>query len=176
MKSVVGISTRLLVRRAIAVAVSFVAIALFCTAVFQTKETMMKIGVIHPITWLAVSTWMEARGEPYLGKLAVVYTQLTRVKDKRWPDSIEDVIWQPYQFSWTNPGDPNRMKLDDVDWNDPEFQECHKAASSAFYGLEPDPTGGANHYINRAALSRVPNWYDSSKVTIVIARHEFLKL
>lgn len=133
-------------------------------------------AVLHPITLLAVNVWAEARGEPYKGKLAVAYNVMNRVGDKRWPDSVSDVIFQAWQFSWTNPGDPNRMKLDEIDWDDPAFVEAHKAASAAYYKLVPDPTAGANHYLNVKVVKTLPGWYDKGKVVATIGSHEFLRL
>jgi len=43
-------------------------------------------------------TYLEARGESLEGKTAVVRTILNRVESKDFPDSIEEVIYQPGQF------------------------------------------------------------------------------
>lgn len=40
----------------------------------------------------------EAKGESYEGKLAVGQVVLNRVRDKQFPDTIYDVIYQPRQF------------------------------------------------------------------------------
>lgn len=133
-------------------------------------------AVLHPITVLALNTWAEARGEPYEGKLAVAYTVVNRVGDPRWPKTVADVVFQAFQFSWTNPGDPNRMKLDEVNWDDPSFVDAHKAASAAYYGLTPDPSAGANHYFNRKAVKVVPLWSKGANRTAVIGSHEFFRL
>jgi N-acetylmuramoyl-L-alanine amidase len=137
----------------------------------------MAAHVVHPILWLAINTWMEARGEPYLGKLAVAYTTANRAKDPQWPEGITDVIWQGYQFSWTNPADPNRMKLDDIDMDDPVFGECLKAATDAYYGLAPDPSRGATHYLNKTAVlnesGKLPGWWANLTELVVIGKHAF---
>ncbi|MDW7668048.1 MAG: cell wall hydrolase [Bacillota bacterium] len=43
-------------------------------------------------------TYLEARGESLEGKTAVVRTILNRVESKDFPNSIEEVIYQPGQF------------------------------------------------------------------------------
>ena len=40
----------------------------------------------------------EARGEPYVGKVAVGAVILNRVKDKKFPDSVYSVCFQPGAF------------------------------------------------------------------------------
>ena len=142
------------------------------TALESTKMS----NVIHPTIILAINVWMESRGEPYKGKLGVAFATMNRLGDPRWPKSIEDIILQAGQFSWTNTTDPNRMKMDDLDWKDPNFIESHKAAVAAFYKLVPDPTNGANHYLNPNAVSKLPDWYFKGKVTATVGAHEFLKL
>jgi N-acetylmuramoyl-L-alanine amidase len=44
---------------------------------------------------LAQAVHGEARGEPYLGKVAVAAVVLNRVADPRFPNTIEGVIYQP---------------------------------------------------------------------------------
>ena len=167
----------ILLQSVFGVVVSIVLIAISPTSVWMMKPTTMS-NVIHPTTWLAINVWMEARGESYRGKLGVAFATMNRLADsnRRWGKTIEDVIWQQFQYSWTNPSDANRMKLDDIDWKDPAFIESHKAASAAYYRLSPDPTNGANHYLNPNAIAKLPDWYAKGKVTAVIDKHEFLKL
>lgn len=178
MRFVVHISIVLMVIIALLVGEIIVGDVTSYTIVSQDMEETLvqKTGVIHPTVWLAIGVYMEARGEPYAGKLAVAYTKMNRITDPRWPNTIEDVIFQPHQFSWTEPGDPNRMKLDEISWDDPVFDECYKSAVSAYYTLQDDPSKGANHYLNRHILKILPSWYDSTKITAIIGNHEFLKL
>jgi N-acetylmuramoyl-L-alanine amidase len=41
----------------------------------------------------------EANGEPFEGMVAVVGVALDRVIDRRWPDTIKEVVYQPWQFT-----------------------------------------------------------------------------
>ena len=140
--------------------------------------TPMATGfVVDGATWLTISVWMEARGESWEGKLGVAWAHVNRMRDSRWPDTIGDVVWQSRQFSWTNPGDSNRMHLDELRWDDPVVKECHRAAVTALSDpTTPDPTKGANHYVNPKAVRSLPGWYRKDKVTAVLGAHEFLKL
>lgn len=141
------------------------------------SRRMYKVSpVIHPTIILAINVWAEARGEPYKGKLGVAFATMNRVGDKRWPKSVHDVVLQAWQFSWTNPSDPNRMRMDEISWDDPFFVEAHKAACAAFYKLVADPTNGANHYLNPNVVKSLPDWYHKGKLTATIGAHEFFKL
>lgn len=46
----------------------------------------------------------ESGTEPYNGRVAVAQVVLNRVKDRRFPDTITGVIYQPYQFQVVRKG------------------------------------------------------------------------
>lgn len=48
---------------------------------------------------MAQVIYHEARGETEAGKVAVGQVVLNRVRDKRFPNTVYQVIWQPKQFS-----------------------------------------------------------------------------
>lgn len=50
---------------------------------------------------LIKNLYWEARGEPTSGVLKAAQVVLNRSLASRWPDSVEGVIRQDYQFSWT---------------------------------------------------------------------------
>mgnify|MGYP001946953623 FL=1 len=43
----------------------------------------------------------ESRGEPEEGQKMVIDVILNRLEDRRYPDTVEGVLYQPYQFSYT---------------------------------------------------------------------------
>ena len=51
---------------------------------------------------LASAVYFEARGEPIEGQLAVADVVLNRVASSRYPDTICEVVEQPWQFSFVN--------------------------------------------------------------------------
>jgi spore germination cell wall hydrolase CwlJ-like protein len=51
---------------------------------------------------LASAVYFEARGEPLKGQLAVADVVLNRVASERYPDTICEVVEQPWQFSFVN--------------------------------------------------------------------------
>lgn len=58
---------------------------------------------------LACNLYFEARGEQETGIIAVALVTLNRVKSLEYPNSICEVVWQKWQFSWTNDGKPDQV-------------------------------------------------------------------
>jgi len=108
---------------------------------------------------LARAVHGEARGEPYVGKVAVAAVILNRVKDPRFPNTIAGVIYQPGAFT----------AVDDGQINLAPDAESLKAARDAMNGW--DPTGGAIYYYNPAKTTN--KWIWSRPVHIVIGKHRF---
>ena len=103
----------------------------------------------------------EARGEPYLGQLAVGAVIMNRVAHPSFPNTIAGVIYQNGAFS----------AVVDGQFNQPVSDSAYKAAKDALNGW--DPTGGCVYYYNPAKTS---NSFMLSKPTItVIGRHYFFK-
>jgi len=138
---------------------------------------MKKYG---PLNLLTALIWGEARGENYEGKCAVAFVVRNRTWDKRWPNTIEDVILQPKQFSCFNEDDPN---FDEVvksltpsrngNWNSMDYRECRSAAHLVLGNWRKDNTGKANHYHNWRIS---PYWANASKITAIIGEHKFYNL
>lgn len=119
----------------------------------------------------------EAEGEDYEGKLAVAYTAVNRMFDRRWGDSIAEVVLQKWQFSCFNAGSPRlrAMKLP-LRWvGDDIWQDSFRAACAAFYGFEPDPTGGADHYCTTSVASKTA-WAKDREADKIIGAHSFYKI
>ena len=76
--------------------------------------------IMTAATCLALNIFFEARQEPLTGQIAVAEVTLNRVADKRYPNTVCDVVWEKNQFSWTHDGvhdDPTRMSyLDREAW------------------------------------------------------------
>lgn len=51
---------------------------------------------------LATNIYHEARGEGYLGGLAVAVVTINRTRHEDYPSDICEVVYQKKQFSWTN--------------------------------------------------------------------------
>lgn len=101
----------------------------------------------------------EARGESYVGKVAIGAVILNRTTDSRFPKSIAGVIYQPGAFTAVDDGQINL---------DPDT-ESYNAARDALNGW--DPTGGCVYYFNPATATS--SWIWSRPVMTVIGKHYF---
>ncbi len=101
----------------------------------------------------------EARGEPYVGKVAIGAVVLNRVKHPDFPNTIAGVIYQPLAFTAVADGQINLT---------PD-EESIRAARDALNGW--DHTYGAIYYYNPATATS--KWIWSRPVHITIGRHVF---
>lgn len=131
------------------------------------------------LTLYATTVFLEAEGEPYMGKLAVAYVIRNRAKGVRTAAALDDVILRPWQFSCWNAdyADNRKQRLasPDAEMWDASWQ----ATAAAWWSFAPDPTYGANHYLNPKtvkAYGELPRWYDEARITAKIGAHEFLRL
>lgn len=74
----------------------------------QTIKTVKKIGTktMNQIRCMALGIYYEARGEPFLGQVAVARVILNRVKSGLFPNNYCDVIYQNYEI---NIGNENKI-------------------------------------------------------------------
>lgn len=101
----------------------------------------------------------EARGEPYLGQVAVGAVVLNRIEHPSFPDTLSGVVYQRGAFSCLNDGQ----------FYEPISDSAYKAASDAINGL--DPSGGAIYYYNPAKSTN--KWIFSRPVITTIGDHRF---
>ncbi|XOQ47886.1 MAG: spore cortex-lytic enzyme [Eubacteriales bacterium] len=115
----------------------------------------------NDISLLARVTSAEARGEPYVGQVAVAAVILNRIEHPSFPNTLAGVIYQPGAFSCINDGGINA----------PVADSAYKAARDAINGW--DPSGGAIYYYNPAKATS--GWIFSRPVITVIGDHRFCR-
>ena len=108
---------------------------------------------------LAKTIHAEARGEPYIGQVAVGAVVLNRVKSSSFPNTISGVVYQPWAFTAVHDGQIN------LEPND----SAMRAAKDAMNGW--DPTNGCLYYFNPATATS--KWIWSRKVQLTIGKHKF---
>ena len=101
----------------------------------------------------------EARGESYLGQVAVGAVVLNRMEHPSFPDTLAGVVYQNGAFSC----------LDDGQFYEPIADSAYSAARDALNGL--DPSGGAIYYYNPKTATN--KWIRSRPVITTIGRHVF---
>ena len=108
---------------------------------------------------LAKTIHAEARGEPYIGQVAVGAVVLNRVKSSSFPNTISGVVYQPWAFTAVHDGQIN------LEPND----SAMRAAKDAMNGW--DPTNGCLYYFNPATATS--KWIWSREVKLTIGKHKF---
>lgn len=134
---------------------------------FQKDYNLPETGMPGPLTQAAMRNvdmmarivHGEARGESYLGQVAVAAVVLNRVDSPDFPASIEKVIFQQNAFTAVN---------DDQYLLTPN-KRAYRAVLQATRGL--DPTGGAVYYYNPAGVT--DTWIYSRSVITQIGKHHF---
>lgn len=145
---------------------------------FQQKNGLAVDGIVGPETLaalgmqsgsggnrnsdldlLAKAITGEARGEPYVGQVAVGAVIINRTRHPEFPGTIAGVIYQPGAFTAVSDG---QIYLEPTD-------SALRAARDALNGW--DPSGGAIYYYNPAKATS--SWIWSRPVIKVIGDHYF---
>nr|WP_134698939.1 spore cortex-lytic enzyme [Ammoniphilus sp. YIM 78166] len=110
---------------------------------------------------MANAVYGEARGEPYVGQVAVAAVILNRVKSATFPNNPTGVVFEPRAFTavadgqiWLTPNDTAR-----------------KAVQDALNGT--DPTGGCTYYFNPDTATS--GWIWTRPQVKKIGKHIFCK-
>ena len=156
---------------------------------FQSKNGLTVDGIVGPETWAAVGYGAapagavavtsrgvsqgddiellarlingEARGEPYVGQVAVGAVVINRVRHPSFPKTLAGVIFQPGAFSAVTDGQINLAPTSDA----------RRAAIDAISGW--DPTYGCIYYYNPAKATSA--WIWSRPRVITIGNHIFCR-
>ena len=101
----------------------------------------------------------EARGEPYVGQVAVGAVILNRVEHPSFPSTIAGVVYQPGAFTCMVDGQIDQ----------PVAESAVRAAQEALNGS--DPSDGAIYYFNPGTATSA--WIWSRPLIKVIGKHRF---
>lgn len=138
-----------------------------CTVVFVGMDSIPSLDLAqggqsansNDVIILAKMITGEARGEPYIGQVGVGAVIMNRVKDKKFPNSIHSVCFQPGAFDAVRDGQFFR----------PPTKEALRAARDAINGY--DPTYGSLYYWNPAKATS--KWIWSRSIIMRIGKHVF---
>jgi len=151
---------------------------------FQRRNGLVADGIVGPLTFAAIglpdttssgsSSYSsninliarmiaaEARGESYLGQLAIGAVIMNRVKHPSFPNTVSGVIYQKGAFTAIDDGQFYTVTVTDTN---------RRAAIEAYNGS--DPTGGCVFYYNPAKTTN--SFMLSKPVVIRIGKHNFCK-
>ena len=134
--------------------------------------------IAEALVCLAMNVYHEARNQPSIGQLAVAQVVMNRVKDKRYPDTVCNVVMQgrhydnghpakhQCQFSWYCDGKSDEPK-DDVAW-----KHSLDMAEIAIRGYTEGFMDGATHY-HTTEVS--PSWATYKRYIVRINDHIFYR-
>lgn len=162
----------------------FLLIAMVPTTLYNTVCTKLPKIDSAQEKCLATTIYGEARSESEQGQIAVAYTLLNRAKNK----TICDVALAPKQYSIFNNNPALRSvatslhllpeqknNIDQKSW-----EMAVRVAKIVIYGLTPDPTNGATHYIADKVMKvknyRYPKWSKQYQLMATIQNHKFYKV
>ncbi len=128
-------------------------------AALGIQPTGAKSGSSGDLDLLARLISAEARGEPYVGQVAVGAVVLNRIEHPSFPNTLSGVIFQPGAFSC----------VDDGQFDQPVSESAYRAAQDALAGS--DPSGGAIYYFN--PVTATSKWIWSRPLIVVIGNHRF---
>jgi N-acetylmuramoyl-L-alanine amidase len=138
---------------------------IFLTLLIAVAPNISQAWTTEDLECLATNIYFEARGESRRGQIAVASVTLNRVKSKIFPNNICEVVYQPYQFSWTLSSNPVIRKQT-------VFEQITQLAEEVLNGKHRDPTNGSRFFHN---FSVAPKWSYNLQQTVVIGNHVFYK-
>ena len=126
---------------------------------YTTKELKLLACLVHA----------EAGNQSYEGKLAVANVVLNRMKSKKYPNTIEAVIYQPGQFSVAKSGSLEKQLKNYENYSSKSQQLTIKATKAALSG---DNNIGNRLYFN-AYKAAIKKGYDKKKNAVKLEDHIF---
>ena len=134
---------------------------------------------------LALNTYHEAKNQSMIGQIAVAEVVMNRVQDKRFPNSVCEVVKQgPTRPSWEDPKKEYPIKhrcqfswycdgKSDVPKNEKAWKKAQEYAYLVLYNrIAIDVTEGATHY---HATYVKPSWAKTKTRTTRIESHIFYR-
>ena len=126
------------------------------------RQVLAKTVSQSDIEIMARTIHGEARGEPYMGQVAVGAVIINRVLSHEFPNNIRDVVYQRRQFTAVADGQINYLPNN----------TAYRAAREALNGV--DPTMGSLYYYNPKTAEN-KSWFQTRKFVVSIGEHVFAK-
>jgi len=115
-----------------------------------------------------MAIYFEARGEPVTGQIAVAQVIMNRVNSPQYPNTICEVVKQPYQFSFYWDGKPEVI----YDWN--SFSVAEDIATVVMHnGYSPVVSNETQHY---HSIKVNPEWNTKMELDAKIGNHMFWRM
>jgi N-acetylmuramoyl-L-alanine amidase len=136
---------------------------------------------LDPAKAMALTVYLEARGEPKEGQEAVAWVIMNRANHPSWMGKdVVSVCFQPKQFSGYNDDNPEyplalRIASDFENQckHDASLMECYEVSCSVLSGAVMNPFGRPDVFYYHTLTSH-PSWDSAYKEVAVIGNHKFL--
>jgi spore germination cell wall hydrolase CwlJ-like protein len=162
------------------------AVVVACTPALAANRRVKAKATAKDIDTAARVVWGEARGEPWRGKVAVMWVLVNRTDHAMaymkktgskqhalyGNGTLDSAARMPWQFSIFNSNDPNRKKLKDAHKRK-EWAECLAAVHAVLDGVEESPISKCCHY---CLLKSRPAWAKGLTPVTAIGGHKFYHL
>jgi spore germination cell wall hydrolase CwlJ-like protein len=142
---------------------TFIAVTKIAAALTTWNEQLIDQPEVY---CLAQNIYHEARGEGVAGQVAVASVTMNRMRDPSFPDTVCGVVFQPYQFSWTN--DKTWRITDEEAWD-----QAVEVAALAYLGMIDDNVRGATFYYAHEKAN--PDWAARFSHVAYVGNHRFMR-
>lgn len=134
------------------------------------KSSELRTANLDTVECLAVNSYHEARSEGDEANKWIMSVVYNRMLDKRYPNTICEVVFQKHQFSWTNDGLSDKIK------NSKQYVRLYKLAEEFLMDTKKylRKSKGVNHY---HTVYVKPFWskHSDMKYLRTIEQHKFYK-
>lgn len=136
------------------------------TAFYRVREAIQIDA--NDIRCLALNIFHEAALEPFAGKVAVAQVTHNRLQNGRWGSTWCDVVYAPYQFSWTLSKRKRDMNPTGDRWQE-SIQAAYEYVKNGLrvHGLEE------SKYYHATWMERYPNWSNQMRAVREVGQHVF---
>lgn len=131
------------------------------------EEELVKGEKIYNALILANVMVCEASVEGRIGMLAVADVVLNRVAHPRYPNTLEEVIYQKHQFECITKGKKHTFQ-------EYGFREAYKLAFSVLEGETPRITTATHYYAPNKI--KAPFWATQDRYLGTIGNHKFYRV
>ena len=125
---------------------------------------------LSTIECATVNLYHESRSESDISNTMILFVMLNRVDDKRYPNTLCEVVFQRKQFSWTHDGKSD--KINDIN----QYKRLYKLSERVIMNKEliQSLSEGVTHYHTKAIN---PYWSKSRDMEYVttLDNHVFYK-
>ena len=129
------------------------------------KEILLAVLLAQENQCMKEALYHEARGEGFEGMVHVAAVIHNRVLDDRWPDTVCEVVHQPYQFSY-------RDTKKDLTMRDEQAKEMASNVTEMIMAGDGVPLLGNLLYYHANYVS--PKWdYEKIDRVLVVGNHIF---